>query len=1391
MTKLFETECNVNLKLIPDVPIKGTTKAILTDGTAEFSDLYVYTIGTYKIMISGECIEATESTESILITGVNSLSISLYSIYIEIHKEVSITIDYFGPLNSTINISTFVSLYSSNIKINGTSSLYGSSSKAIFNIKFDTLGQTTLSGSTNIDLATIVSKPLDIYILESLCLEKINNVCIKCVPLAFFFKGGCICNDLSYKVDVHCECIEGYIQNENQCTLQCYNAFKDSDIIGYYDEDLTKIYIVFSSSVIESSESNCSSRIALPEYPKSLLKNCLWINSKIMLLSFISVLDGKEFVIVLDESLTPVDEKCLYSISILNVTILSIEMIQPAINLLGPSFVYLLCDTNFIIIENILDNGYEYKWLANPTSYQLEALLNSVQTSKIEIPLSYFKEGKLDITCIAKNLIYNAYANETITITALNEKHLSLGFNIPNNALYSPQDTIFVQGFIENSCGYNNNASFIWTYLSSVYFDFKTIILNSPYSNSFLIPPYTLNPKNDYMFKLTATIESESINGSNTINIKIKPNDLSIKLSRYSGTISKTQDLIISANISDTDSLNSNITIEWSCFENVEQCKNSTGGLLEFYKNNSNIVVQKDALRNGAFYNFIVTAKTLDKENSESVQFYVDRSAQGELFIEYTKDDNSENVVMYGVVIGITDIVFKWETDLNVSNEVNTSNSFISIPKILFQSETNYNISLTISSASSNPLTAYIIIPQFHLPKCQTPVVEFQNTVWFIKITSCISDNYALKYQFGCLTYSKNILWLTFDSYISSVFAFIPSVCEKIVVEVCDGLFCSDIQNSIPDGVKTHGDIFNDFLYDIANHIQIPNAVIYYSSMITTQSDWEMIFVKMSTFFKSTFPTKGSSNVLISSLDAMTLQISLISQEGVNSIIEFTEYAISTYNNIFTTNQLSVISAILTRLITYIGFKMLSPMIKTIIGIYFEKTLPVNSPLILDSTISIYASRVFAASITKLEISTEKNSLKIPLSISLNSSSIYDIEYIIYPLDKNEIKFEVSFYTSGTYIENNLNLSSPKAVQLNSEIIYSTIKGEFSDNKNYECAYLLSDQTWITDGCKIYDLVDGKITMALSHQSTFKVYETPSNNSCEIGVGPIVTSCAWLMIAILCITVFYILDKNQVNESENENKYTFYPITSVFIHQSRRASSVLYLFSTHILLICLIGLLLQIFESPTDNADKKNNGFNINKIFPGIISLGLTQVFSTPIYWFLFNHKTSVKCVKITRLVSVSLSFVCMIGIILMTIFYCREFTFYWIIDYFIFLPLQLMIEIVLAYFMWKRRKLQISKLSSKVVPEKEMLNALVKEKENSSLEKKCQSIVNKDFSFDSNTVGFCSIVQGAQSIANDKIISFDSNTIEKLSFERKCYSIGDDKNLNNPSNDLEASNIS
>ncbi|OMJ64995.1 hypothetical protein SteCoe_40031 [Stentor coeruleus] len=229
--------------------------------------------------------------------------------------------------------------------------------KAVFYITFETVGETTLSASSDHDLDTIDSISKKVNVIESMCLETQNDVCVTCVPLANIIDGQCVCVDFSIEINVYCQCIDRYIQEGNECIMNCFNSFNTSDVMGYYNNDYKSISIEFESDVVESSESSCFSRITLPDYLNYLLTECKWKSSKAMILKFDSILNGNEYNIELDSSLTPVNEKCREQIYFLNLTVPSIELPMPELSLDGPTLHHLYCGNESLSVFNILDSS--------------------------------------------------------------------------------------------------------------------------------------------------------------------------------------------------------------------------------------------------------------------------------------------------------------------------------------------------------------------------------------------------------------------------------------------------------------------------------------------------------------------------------------------------------------------------------------------------------------------------------------------------------------------------------------------------------------------------------------------------------------------------------------------------------------------------------------------------------------------------------------------------------------------------------------------------------------------------------------------------------------------------------------------------------------------------
>ncbi|OMJ76190.1 hypothetical protein SteCoe_24485 [Stentor coeruleus] len=1398
--------CDVTISLIPATTITGTKTKSLSGGLALFSSLLVKTTGIYYINILGSCISNFQSSETLTITGVNSIKISTDSVFILLNNQVKFTVTLLGPLDSEFNLKAFVTLKSSILQIIGTTSLYTSTGEAIFYITFNTIGETIITAFTDLDLATGISIQLNIYVLNSLCIESNNDLCIKCVDLANVINGQCVCVDSSLQIDVHCECIEGYSQIQNECVSACNNIFINSDVTGNYNQDYKSIDIKFSTSVVESFEPDCSLFLYLPDYLNYLFVECLWSNSNTMNLKFITILNGKEYQIGLDKSLTPAETKCNFLIDSLSLIVAAIVLPKPSIDLEGTDNID-LCQNDTIVIENKLDyKEYIYQWTANPTNDALDMFLSFSTTYKLEIPLTYTQEGVLNINCIVTNSLYNTSVNDNLSVTITKNQYASVGFNITSDTKFYKSLPIYIQGLVESFCDDNSTKTYKWEYLSYNPLNFESILANSPEPNILYIPKFTLDIGKDYSFKLTINIESISFNKNNIIDIHIDPIPLIITFDKISGTINKEQDLIVTATAIDLDSPDNQISYNWKCNEQLNQCFDSIGKTLEFNKNIPQLFVSKDKLRDNAEYIFTLTANTINKNNSEEIQFYVENSTliivfdkdsgnfsnnedlivtalaidinspdalfsyewdchevnqqcknnieevlefnkntqtlfvsrfalrinahyifivkandsnrtvskniefdirnstQMFLSIQYEGDKNYENAVFYAVVKDIKNFTFYWSFNPQLLGVIPIYNSFISIPRKYLQINTDYNISLNALAILGNQLTSYYILTQPKTPTCSNLEVSFNETKWIVSVNSCTSENPKLLYQFGCITNTSLTLWFTIESYINSSYILIPSNCQNILAKICNGLSCTIIINSIPDGIRFYEDLLTEFYKDISGKIITPNAVLYYAPMITTQIQYKILILEMKGFFRMQKPSKSAGDVFISCMNYMILNNEFV-LENEKIIKNLLEFIVSTYNTFLTSSQLLVIFDWLGNLTSILDFNSLSNMIQKTISIYFKTALPGDDPLILNSDLSLYAARVLAGTLENLNISAGENSLKILNTIVIDSNTIYDVVYMVYPQTTSDIKFEISFYTSGSYQDNILSLTIPKITVLDSTTISTSISGDFSSSKSYKCAYLQASLTWIENGCEILELSNKNVILSISHQSTFKVFNMVTTGPCKTGFGPIIITCSWLFFGIFSLIIFTIIDKNQ--KEENINKYTFYPIFSIFIRQvkGKRNSSISYLFFTHTILICMIGILLQSSEKPFEKTYEKTGNFTKKNIFLVFVAWILTQIIVFPMYYFIFNIYETERINKIAKCVGFLFSFSCVILVIFMNIVSCKKFNDNWVIDYFVFLVFQFLIEILYASIVWNKQNTKKDGISKKENPEGEELN--------------------------------------------------------------------------------------
>lgn len=144
-------------------------------------------------------------------------------------------------------------------------------------------------------------------------------------------------------------------------------------------------------------------------------------------------------------------------------------------------------------------------------------------------------------------------------------------------------------------CNYNGDITFEWEYLSKL-LDLESLLSLNLKPEAFYIPPNTLKSCAQYTIKLTATMKSKSIIGSNTITLSVNPDPLVINLDKTQGSVSKNIDLVINAYVSDPNSPNAIIEVKWSCIENTGLCKDAIGSPLLLTVTNTQLTVRKMTL---------------------------------------------------------------------------------------------------------------------------------------------------------------------------------------------------------------------------------------------------------------------------------------------------------------------------------------------------------------------------------------------------------------------------------------------------------------------------------------------------------------------------------------------------------------------------------------------------------------------------------------------------------------------------------------------------------------------------------------------------------------------------------------------------------------------------
>ena len=223
--------------------------------------------------------------------------------------------------------------------------------------------------------------------------------------------------------------------------------------------------------------------------------------------------------------------------------------------------------------------------------------------------------------------------------------------------------------------------------------------------------------------------------------------------------------------------------------------------------------------------------------------------------------------------------------------------------------------------------------------------------------------------------------------------------------------------------------------------------------------------------------------------------------------------------------------------------------------------------------------------------------------------------------------------------------------------------------------------------CKIISINSTWVNVSLTEGSAFQIYL--HLNSCNLGVGPVITMCAIIVIWLFISFLFIIIDLNiKVSPQTPYEFILYYPLSAIFIKQPllRRFIIISQLFASELFLLATIGAFINYFNDPKQQNNAEFIDYDPKQIIIGAVAWSITQLFSIPI--FILNAvelKRKIKTSYITIPVCIIANLLSVFAIAFMTSVYCYGFTQYWITSFLIFSIIDIFIFQVIYSFLGAR----------------------------------------------------------------------------------------------------------
>lgn len=209
------------------------------------------------------------------------------------------------------------------------------------------------------------------------------------------------------------------------------------------------------------------------------------------------------------------------------------------------------------------------------------------------------------------------------------------------------------------------------------------------------------------------------------------------------------------------------------------------------------------------------------------------------------------------------------------------------------------------------------------------------------------------------------------------------------------------------------------------------------------------------------------------------------------------------------------------------------------------------------------------------------------------------------------------------------------------------------------------------------------VTAGSNTEKSEEKYEIEATD-CGIGYGPLFSMVVLLVTGIIVSSVFAILDHEvKTYQFVRFKVLAIHPLSGIFMKQPnyRRALLCMYIASTELLLLAIIGAIYGYYDTPTTHYNRSFDDYKNKEVYKGATAWALTQILGIPLFFLTFKVGEDAKFIKISAIFSLILMVLCTGAIIGMTVKYCLGYFVYWIINFMIFILFDLFFSQVICSF--------------------------------------------------------------------------------------------------------------